>query len=329
MPSKKSNRRAPMTRRATLINGAILSAGALGVGVGSVLGRSDEPVRSAKETIYRLKDFRVDSSIEPKFVIVHGADVERMTRAGIDRLGGISRFIDPGDRVLIKPNVAWDRTKEQAANTDPDLVASVARLAIEAKAASVVVTDVSLSDPVRAFTRSGIKDATERVGAKLWIPSKSDFELTDMGGELLGIWPVAKIYHQVDKLINVPIVKHHSLSAATVAMKNWYGVLGGRRNRLHQNIDLSIADLASAVRPTLTVLSAIRALVRNGPTGGSLDDVIIKNEIVVGLDEVAIDAYAMEMIGVDPHSVPYMSMAADRRLGLIDWRSLAHDEITV
>jgi uncharacterized protein (DUF362 family) len=143
-----------------------------------------------------------------------------------------------------------------------------------------------------------------------------------MGGSLLRVWPVSRYFHEADKLINVPIVKHHSLSGATLAMKNWYGVLGGRRNQLHQDIHSSIVDLAGAVRPTLTVMDAVRVLKRNGPTGGSLADVALENTVIAGLDEVAIDAYSLRFLGIDPSAVPYLAMGEARGLGVVQWRTL-------
>jgi uncharacterized protein (DUF362 family) len=143
-----------------------------------------------------------------------------------------------------------------------------------------------------------------------------------MGGELLKIWPVARYYHEVDKVINIPIVKHHSLCGCTLAMKNWYGVIGGRRNQLHQDIHTSIADLAQAVRPTFTVMDATRVLKSNGPTGGSLADVAIENTVIAGVDEVAIDTYCLRYLDVKAEQVPFLALGEQRGLGVMDWKSL-------
>jgi len=229
--------------------------------------------------------------------------------------------------VLIKPNAAWDRQPEQAANTNPLVVAAVVKLCIEARASSVMVTDVSINDPYRTFSRSGIEKATLETGGKILYPSDNDFVQTDMKGELLKVWPVFAHYHKVNKVINVPALKHHSLSKATLSMKNWYGVLGGRRNQLHQDINTSIADLASAVRPTLTVMDATRVLKRNGPTGGNLSDVSIENTIMAGLDEVAIDSWALQFLDLKADDIPYLKMGEERGIGMRDWKSLNVAEI--
>jgi uncharacterized protein (DUF362 family) len=112
-------------------------------------------------------------------------------------------------------------------------------------------------------------------------------------------------------------------------MKNWYGILGGRRNRLHQEINRSIADLAAAVRPTLTITDATRVLVRNGPTGGNLSDVSIEDTIIAGLDEVSLDAYSIQFLGLQVDDVPFLSIGQQRGLGTTDWKSLNHEELSL
>ncbi len=313
----------PLTRREFLADLAATSGVAAGTVALGLWAYSDEPVRPREVVVRRLPDFRVPPSPHhPVLAVVHGTQPEAMVREAIGRLGGIGRFVAKGDRVLIKPNVGWDRQPEQAANTNPEVVGAVARLCREAGASRVWVTDVSLNDPSRSFFRSGIRAAAERAGADVKLATPDDFVVTDMGGSLLRTWPVSRFFHEADKLINVPIVKHHSLSGATLAMKNWYGVLGGRRNQLHQDIHASIVDLASAVRPTLTVMDAVRVLKRNGPTGGSLADVAVEDTVIVGLDEVAMDAYSLRFLGIEPAAVPYLAMGESRGLGVVEWRSL-------
>ncbi len=303
---------------------------AAGAGVWGYYFHSSEPVRRREERIYTFRDFRVDDSpMYPRMVIVHGKDAGGMVRAALDRLGGISRFVVPGDRVLIKPNVGWDRQPELAANTNPDVVRAVVRLCLEARASEVWVTDVSINDPYRCFARSGIEAAVRGAGGEVKFTTENDFVSTDLRGEVLRTWPVSRFYHQVDRLINIPVVKHHSLSRCTIAMKNWYGVLGGRRNRLHQDINRSIADLATAIRPTLTVVDATRVLKRNGPTGGNLSDVSIENTIVAGLDEVALDSYCLGYLEIKPEQVPFLTIAESRGTGVSDWKSLNYATVSI
>lgn len=330
MTSRHNKKETELSRRQFLARTAVTCGLAAGVGVWGYAFYSNEPVRRRDEKIHTFNNYRVaDSSLYPALVIVHGRDVDRMTRAALDKLGGISRFISPGEKVLIKPNVGWDRQPEQAANTNPDLVGAVVSLCREARAAEVWVSDVSINDPYRSFARSGIEAAVNRAGGTVLYVSENDFVPTDLQGNVLGVWPVSGFFHQVDKVINLPVVKNHSLSKCTIAMKNWFGILGGQRNRLHQEINLSIADLAAAVRPTLTITDATRVLVSNGPTGGSLSDVASFDTIVAGLDEVALDAYSLRFLGLTVQDVPFLAAGEKRGVGVTDWQSLNHAELNI
>jgi uncharacterized protein (DUF362 family) len=310
-------------RRRVIQSLGLATGAAAGFTALGLLSYSQEPVRRREETVYRLPDFRIEpASVRPELAVVHGTQVDPMVREAVGSLGGIGRFVARGDRVVIKPNVGWDRQPEQAANTNPDVVAAVARLCREAGAGKVVVTDVSLNDPKRCFARSGIRAAAQSAGADVKLPGSNDFRSTDMQGELLDVWPVSRYFLEADKVINLPVVKHHSLCGCTLAMKNWYGVLGGRRNQLHQRIHTSIVDLAAALRPTLTIMDATRVLKHNGPTGGSLDDVSVENTLIAGTDEVAIDAYSLRFLDLEPEQVPFLALGEERGLGRVDWRSL-------
>ena len=328
MTSKYNKKEPVLDRRKFIKKSAITCGVALSAGAWGYLFYSKEPVRKTKGKVYAFKDFRVSvSDVYAKMAVARGTDTGKMLRASLEKLGGITKFIQPGDKVLIKPNVGWDRQPEQAANTNPELVSAIVKLCREAKASEILVTDVSVNDSYRCFARSGIENAVLKSGGKILFTSESDFVSTDMKGELLKIWPVSKFYHEADKVINVPIVKNHSLSKCTLAMKNWYGVLGGQRNQLHQNINTSIVDLAQAVRPTLTVMDATRVLKKNGPTGGNLSDVSIENTIITGLDEVAIDSYSLQFLDLKKDDVPYIELAEKRGLGTSDWRSIHVEEI--
>lgn len=316
----------PMTRRRFVRDLGLTAGAAAGFVALGLLSYSRDPVHRVEEQARQLKDFRVEpSAVLPELAVVHGAgvgtEVDAMVREAVDRLGGMGRFVAKGERVLLKPNVGWDRQPEQAANTNPEVVGAVARLCREAGAGEIWVSDVSLNDPERCFARSGIRAAAEDAGADVLLPGGNDFWKTDMQGELLHDWPVSRFFHLADRVINLPVVKNHSLCGCTLAMKNWYGILGGRRNQLHQRIHTSIVDLAAALRPTLTIMDATRVLKHNGPTGGSLDDVAIENTLIAGLDEVAIDAYSLRFLDLKPDSVPFLALGEQRGLGQVDWRS--------
>ncbi|MBF0558313.1 MAG: DUF362 domain-containing protein [Nitrospirae bacterium] len=330
MASRNNKTEKIVSRREFLQKTASVCGLAAAAGLWGYTFYSKEPVRRSDTKIYTFRDYRVeDIKTYPHLAVVKGTDAERLVRAAVDKIGGIGRFVRPGDKVLLKPNVAWDRQPEQAANTNPLVVAAVVKLCLEARASEVWVTDVSVNDPIRCFARSGVEDAVKKAGGRIRLTAENDFAATNLKGESLKIWPVSRFYHEADKLINLPVAKHHSLSKCTMGMKNLYGSLGGQRNRLHQDINTSIADLATAIRPTLTILDATRVLMRNGPTGGNLADVFIGNTIVAGTDLVAVESYGLRFLDLKAEDIPFIAMAEKRGVGISDLKSLNIAEITI
>jgi uncharacterized protein (DUF362 family) len=263
-----------------------------------------------------LRDLRVAGEpSRPPLVVAHGNDPARLVRASVAALGGMGRFVHPGETVLVKPNMAWDRTPEQGANTHPDVVAEVVRLCRAAGARRVIVADHPVHDAERVALRSGIRGAVAEAGGELILPGRSGFAWTALGGSVLASWDVLSVLFEVDRFVNVPVAKHHSLSRLTCGLKNHMGLIGGRRGRLHQDIHPSLVDLATAFRPTLTVVDATRVMVRNGPTGGRLEDVAAVNAVAAGTDPVACDAWAARQIGLDPAEVGHVVLADGRGLG--------------
>jgi len=320
-----------MKRREALIRllklgGASAAAGAIAAWLSGRSRRPEERVQTVTKHTFTVSE---DPQL-PVMVIAEGDDPRRLVRKAVQQLGGMHRFVSRGDVVVVKPNMAWDRTPDQAANTNPDVVAETVRLAMEAGAKQVVVTDVSTNEPRRVFERSGIAAAARAEGALVILPEERWFREVDLRGEVLGLWPVLEPFVTVDKVINVPIAKHHHLTGATLGMKNWYGILGGQRHRLHQRIHESLADLAGFMNPTLTILDAYRILLRNGPTGGNLEDVALKKTVIASTDPVAVDAYAAKAFwNLDQRTLIYLKLASDRGLGRIDFENLRTVAISV
>ncbi len=265
----------------------------------------------------------------PQMIVATGGTPVQLAQQALAALGGMETFISPGDIVVLKPNVGWDRVPQQAANTNPDLVKTVAELCFNAGAKKVIVTDVSCNDPRRCFRRSGIARAAESIGAEVLLPEERKFKDYRLGGELLSVWPVYTPIIEADKIINMPIVKHHNLTRATLGMKNWYGILGGRRNQLHQQIDISIADLASFIKPTLTIMDAYRVLMANGPQGGNLKDVKEYKTLIAGTDPVAIDALGSTFLGLVPEQLGHIKLAHERGIGNMNYTEVSTRNITV
>jgi uncharacterized protein (DUF362 family) len=235
----------------------------------------------------------------------------------------MDRFVRQGDRVAIKPNCAWDRTAEQAANTNPELVGELVTQCLAAGAASVVVLDNTCHDAARTFARSGIAAATLAAGGTVAHQKSTGTVELALGGTVLGPWEVLRPIVEADRLINVPVVKHHSLGRGTLGMKNWFGAIVGGRSSLHQRINQVCAELGCAFRPTLTVIDATRVLTAGGPTGGSLDLVRADDLIAVATDPVAADTWGATLLGLSPEDLPYLAIAARLGVGTTDWQSVA------
>ena len=305
-------------RRRFIKRMGIAGAGAAGAGAIGVFARDDGVRETTKQAaVQSLPDFTKGIGAGPSDFFIGRGEPATATDEAIRGLGGMSRFVKAGETVVIKPNVAWDRTPLQAANTNPLVVAALIDACLRAGAKRVVVTDNSCNDARRCFTRSGIWKAVENAGGEVVLPDEHRFVLRDLGG-VLGEVPVLSPVIEADRFINVAIAKHHSLAKFTGAMKNLYGVIGGRRNRHHQRIDDSIADLATAIRATLSVVDATRVLLRNGPQGGDLSDTKAVGEVIAALNPVAVDAYACTLIGLTPGELSYLTIGEERGLGRID-----------
>ncbi len=305
-------------------------ASAFSVGAGFWLkGRSRRPRAEVEAGEVRRNPVPRDPAL-PDIVLVRGGEPAQLVRRAIQTLGGMERFVSPGDTVAVKPNIAWDRTPEQAANTNPDVVAEVVRLCFAAGAKKVIVADVTCNDARRTYRRSGIARAAKAEGAEILYPEERYFRRVDVGGSFLGVWPVFEPFILADKLINLPVAKHHSLTRVTLGMKNFYGIIGGQRHRLHQRIHESLVDLTAFIKPTLTLIDGYRILLRSGPTGGRISDTAVKKTLIASIDPVAADAWAASLFWqLDPGQLPFLRLGEKRGLGTADYRSLKHEEIQI
>lgn len=263
----------------------------------------------------RLSPGLLSQPAGPELAVVEGESPATITREAIKALGGMSRFISRGDKVLIKPNIGWDRTPEMAACTNPEVVAALVAMSLEAGAKEVVVMDHTINQPKRCYARSGIQDAAKAAGARVLFTDEQRLKKMSLKGEWLKEWEVFQDFVEADKLINVPIAKVHSLSRVTLGLKNWLGAVGGNRNQLHQKIDQAVVDLGAFFKPTLTVLDAYRVLFRNGPQGGRVSDTRLQKTVVAGVDPVAVDAYGATFFEIKPQELAFLKLAQSRGLG--------------
>ncbi|MGA2082126.1 MAG: DUF362 domain-containing protein [Holophaga sp.] len=255
----------------------------------------------------------------PDLAVARGPLPERAVRAALDALGGIRRFITSGDVVVVKPNIGWDRKPEYAATTNPAVVAALVKLCLEAGAAKVKVFDRPVNDPRRTYVQSGIEAAARAAGAEVSFMDERRFrEVKIPQGTAIQSWPIYIDVLEADKLINVPIAKHHGLGRLTLAHKNLMGVMGESRGRIHQRLDEALVDVSMVVRPCLHLLDAVRILTAHGPTGGDLADVKQLDTIVAGTDPVAVDAFGATLFGLTGADLGSVREAARRGLGVMD-----------
>ncbi|HSA96779.1 MAG TPA: DUF362 domain-containing protein [Acidobacteriota bacterium] len=265
----------------------------------------------------------------PALFVVEGESPAAITRAAVEGLGGMKAFVAKGDKVVIKPNIGWDRTPELAACTNPEVVKTLVELVLEAGAKRAVVIDNTTNQAKRCYVRSGIQEAVKQAGGEMLFVDDYRVKKMALKGEWIKEWEVLLDVIESDKIINVPIAKHHSLCRLTLGGKNWLGATGGARNQFHQGLDKAIVDLSAFFKPRLTVLDAYRILVRNGPQGGRPSDTEVRKTVVAGTDPVAVDAWACSLFGVEPRDLPYLGLAKARGLGEFDLGKVRLEKRTI
>lgn len=267
----------------------------------------------------------------PDLVAARSGEPGELVRRALIALGGMPRFVPRGAQVIIKPNICTGyHTYEYAATTNPWVVGALVSLCLEAGASRVQVLDFPFGSPAaQAYEKSGIAEQVRLAGGEMVEMARFKFLPTEL--------PQAKslrtaaIYDDVlnaPVLINVPIAKHHSLARLTLGMKNLMGVIL-EREAIHRDLGQRLADLAWRVRPTLTVVDAVRILTDHGPTGGSLDDVQQIDTVIASPDIVAADAYAAGLFGLRPDDLDYVRAGAELGLGRSDLAAMRIEELTV
>ncbi|MGD8465940.1 MAG: DUF362 domain-containing protein [Anaerolineae bacterium] len=301
------------------------------VGLGTALaacGDSGSP--ASQELATNRREVPTPSSESAYLSVARGPDPKAITQAAVAAVGGIERFVRQGDEVIVKPNICVDyRTYEYGATTNPDVVAALVGLCLGAGAKRVRVMDLPFGGGAEnAYARSGIADAVEAAGGQMEIMNQAKFRDTNIPqGQDISSWPVYQDVLTADVLINVPIAKHHNLARLSLGAKNLLGVIL-KPSQIHANLPQRIADLSSLIRPTLTVVDAVRTLMAHGPTGGNLDDVVLNNMVIASHDMVAADAYAATLFDLTGGEVPYIKAGAEMGLGTLDLAAIRIEEVS-
>lgn len=254
--------------------------------------------------------------------LAKGADdaetIKRATRDAVVGLGGMSKFVSKKSVVMVKPNIGWSGSPQQASNTNPYVVEAVVEMCLEAGAKKVKVLDHTINPARITYERSGIKAAVKRAKGSMEFTDERKFKDKSIPeGQVIKSWPIYKDALDVDVLINVPIAKHHSLTKLSLGIKNLMGLIEARED-LHRKIEQGLADLATVIKPHLTIVDAYRILTANGPNPGRPKDVKLAGQIIACADPVAADSYAATLFGLKGEDIGYIKAAYDMGLGEID-----------
>ena len=262
--------------------------------------------------------------------VAKGGQPFENTVAAVEALGGMAKFVKPGARVLINPNVSGHLPPDAAVNTHPHVVGALIKLCRDAGAGEVIVGNFNNA---KNYKIGKMDEVAEKYGAELnpLGNKKEFFERLEMPqGKALDHLLVTKDYLAADVLINVPVAKHHTVSRMSLGMKNLMGLVLDRR-RFHRErnkyLEQSIADLASAVKSTLIVVDANKMIVTKGPVGPG--EQIEPKRVIAGTDPVAVDVLAAQLLNYGKEDIPLFRLAYDHNLGEIDLKKVNVIERTV
>ena len=267
----------------------------------------------------------------PDLVVARGGEPGALVQQALQALGGIERFVKPGNDVIIKPNICVAyHSYEYAATTNPWVVAELVKLCLGAGASRVRVMDNPFGGTAEeAYAISGIKEQVEAAGGVMETMSRVKFVRTKLtGAQVLDYGFIYDDALKTDVLIDVPIAKHHSLARLTLGMKNLMGLIRDRES-IHNQMGAQLTDLTRQLHPTLTIVDAVRILMNNGPTGGDLNDVKQLDTLIASTDIVAADSYATTLFGLQPDDIGYIKKGAAAGLGRSDLQNLKIEELRV
>jgi uncharacterized protein (DUF362 family) len=273
---------------------------------------------------------------EADLVIAKQGSPSQLLQAAMSSFGGMGRFVKKGQRVVIKANIAWARTPEQACTNNPELLSALIKMCYESGAKRVAVWDHTCDNYQFTFSRSGLKETAQKAGADIFSGHGRNVykQVEIQKGKKLKTAEVLRDILESDVFINFPIPKQHFATELTLGMKNLIGIVWDME--LLHKIDLHqcIADISTLRKPDLVVMDAIRILTTNGPKGpGKTED---PNEVIVSTDIVAVDAYAATFFKhpktgkpFKPEEIKFVKNAYEMGLGEIDLSKVRIKKVNV
>ncbi|HIE09007.1 MAG TPA: DUF362 domain-containing protein [Armatimonadetes bacterium] len=244
-----------------------------------------------------------------------GRTIRQKVRAAVEAIGGVGKFIRPGSRVLLKPNAAFSQPPEVGANTHPEVVVAVAELCHEAGAKEVLIVEHTIDRPPIVFKVNGMEEAALRAGIRLIAANNRGMyrKVEVPEGRRIKSDEVVKHVFEVDVIVNLPVCKDHNAAGVSLGLKNLMG-LNWDRGRFHAlGLHQCIVDLATVIRPHLTILDATRCMLTGGPRGPG--KVVEKGVVVAGEDPVAVDAFGCRLLLRRPEEVGHVRIAHEMGLG--------------
>lgn len=232
----------------------------------------------------------------PDLVAVMGGEPAAMLDKALEALGGIGKFVKKGQKVVIKPNIGWDRAPEMAGNTNPELVAALVKKCLGAGAQKVTVFDHTCDNWQKCYETSGISDAVKKAGGIMMPGNDEKYykEVAIPGGVTLKNAKIHESLIEADVWINVPVLKNHGGAKLTCAMKNYMGIVWDRRYFHSNDLQQCIADICTwNKKPVLNIVDAYRIVHKNGPQGKSLSDVAQLKTLIASTNIVATDTAAL------------------------------------
>lgn len=279
---------------------------------------------SALVGLHSVNELSANQDLPFDLVAIKGGEPDEMFDKGIEQLGGISKFVKKGQKVVVKPNIGWDVNPERAGNTNPQLVKRIIEHCFKAGAKDVFVFDHTCDDWRMSYKNSGIEDAVKSAGGTIVSGASEKYyrKVTFSKGKKLREDKVHELILDSDVYINVPVLKNHGSAKLTICLKNQMGVNWDRRywhkNDLHQ----CIADFATRIKPHLNVVDAYRIMQTHGPRGVSVEDVTLLKAQIISTDMVAADAAATKFFGLEPKDIPHIRIAHEMGVGTIEIEKL-------
>lgn len=267
----------------------------------------------------------------PDLVAVKNGEPGEMYDRAISAMGGISAYVKPGQTVVLKPNIGWDREPETGANTNPGLVKRVVESCYEADASKVYVFDHTVDRGDRCYQNSGIQAAVEEAGGTM-VPAGMGKYYKKVRIQGARSFSSLKIHHLIvdsDVYINMPVLKNHSATRLTMAMKNQMGTVYDMMFFHKSGLSNCIAEVGLFRKPDLNILDAYRVTMANGPHRARKKDLDLKKSLLMSPDIVAIDSAGAKMFGLEPKKISYIRYAAKIKLGEMDLSKIRIKKIVI